>query len=351
MLRPAMAAVLAAAVLFGLAARAQAAQVTTLRVMLNPAVAPRGTLPDAARERVEALLGTPVTLAATTRTGALDLTLDHPFDAAQAKALLGQLRRDRAVLWAEVPPSAEARRTARAKAAAGEPGRKIMLRLTDRTARIADVLPALAARAGVPLEVERTLGEVHVLTLFANTSAAELARIAEALQADPAVQYADAVGRARPMRVPNDPMYAEQWGLSDPVAGINAPGAWNLQTGDSAMVVAVVDTGIQPHPDLAGRVLPGYDFISDPDRARDGSGRDADARDEGDWTGDNECFPGSFGEPSSWHGTFVAGLIGANGDNGVGIAGVDWNAKILPVRVLGRCGGTFDDILAGVLWA
>ena len=62
-------------------------------------------------------------------------------------------------------------------------------------------------------------------------------------------------------------------------------------------------------------------------------------------------LPGSFGEPSSWHGTFVAGLIAANTNNGIGIAGVDWNAKILPVRVLGACGGTFDDILAGVLWA
>jgi len=192
---------------------------------------------------------------------------------------------------------------------------------------------------------------VHVVTLFANTSAAQLARMAEALEADPAVRYADAVGRVRPMRVPNDPMFAEQWGLSDAVAGINAPGAWDLQTGDPSMVVAVVDTGIQQHPDFVGRLLPGYDFISDPGRARDGSSRDPDPRDEGDWTADNDCFPGSFGEPSSWHGTFVAGLIGANGDNGVGIAGVDWNAKILPVRVLGRCGGTFDDILAGVLWA
>ena len=351
MLRPAMAAVLAVVVLLGLAPCAHAAQVSTLRVMLSPSAAPRGTLTDAVRQRVEALAGAHVALAGTTRTGALDLALDVPREAAEAKAMLARLRGDRAILWAEVAPSAEALRTARAKTASGAPGRKIMLRLADPAASIDDVLAALSVRTGVSLKAERRLGDVHVVTLFANTSAAELQRIAETLQADPAVRYADAVGRVRPLRIPNDPMFAEQWGLSDPVAGINAPSAWNLQTGDPSMVVAVVDTGILPHPDLTGRVLPGYDFISDAGRARDGSGRDPDAHDEGDWTGDGECYPGSFGEPSSWHGTFVAGLIGANGDDGIGIAGVDWNAKILPVRVLGRCGGTFDDILAGVLWA
>ena len=145
--------------------------------------------------------------------------------------------------------------------------------------------------------------------------------------------------------------FGRQWALTDPIGGINAPAAWDLQIGSAGVTVAVLDTGITQHPELAGRVLPGYDFISDPSMANDGGGRDNDPSDPGDNTGDNECGDGAPGEPSSWHGTFVSGLIAANTDNGVGIAGVDWNAKILPVRVLGRCGGTFDDIAAAILWA
>lgn len=352
MLRTAMAALVAAAFLLAPVPDALAAQVATLRVMLSPIAAPRGTLPAAAQSRLEAIAGTGLSLGGTTRTGALDLRLATPLDAASAKRVLTRLRQDRIVLWADLPPSDEALRELRQKAAAtGAPGRKLMVRLVDAARGIDDMLPALSARAGATLKVERQLGNVQVLTLFENTSATELARIADALQSDPRVQYADPVRRAHIMRVPNDPMLPQQWSLTDPVAGINAPAAWSLQTGDPSMVVAVVDTGIQSHPDLAGRVLPGYDFISDPDRARDGGGRDPDPRDEGDWTADNDCFPGSFGEPSSWHGTFVAGIIAADADNGIGIAGIDWNAKVLPVRVLGRCGGTFDDILAGVLWA
>ena len=93
------------------------------------------------------------------------------------------------------------------------------------------------------------------------------------------------------------------------------------------------------------------DFISDPASANDGNGRDNDGSDPGDGTSDGECGDGVPGESSSWHGTFVSGIIAANTNNGVGIAGLNWNAKILPVRVLGKCGGTFEDITAGVLWA
>ena len=117
MLRAAMAAVLAAAVLFGMPPRAQAAQVATLRVMLSPAAAPRGTLPEVMRDRLERLTGARLTLIATTRTGALDLAADALHDASELKAALTALRRDRAVLWAEIPPTADRLRMARAKAA------------------------------------------------------------------------------------------------------------------------------------------------------------------------------------------------------------------------------------------
>jgi serine protease len=174
---------------------------------------------------------------------------------------------------------------------------------------------------------------------------ADLERLARAFEGDASVRYADPVRQVVPHALPNDPRYGEQWSL----ASINAPAAWSLGTGNASVTVAVLDTGILPHPDLAGRLLAGYDFVSSPERARDGDARDPDPRDEGNWEGEGEC-----GEParnSSFHGLFVAGQIGANANNGVGIAGVDWAAKILPVRVLGRCGGTFDDILAGIAWA
>ena len=161
------------------------------------------------------------------------------------------------------------------------------------------------------------------------------------------MQYADPVKRAFAMAAPNDPFYSQQWSLNDPLSGVNAESAWALQPDSSSVVVAVVDTGILPHPDLVGRVLDGYDFITDPARARDSNARDPDPRDEGDWS------TGECGSPqeSFFHGLFVAGQIAANTNNGIGIAGLSRGSRILPVRVLGRCGGTFDDILAGMLWA
>ncbi len=113
----------------------------------------------------------------------------------------------------------------------------------------------------------------------------------------------------------------------------------------------MIDTGILPHPDLAGRVLAGHDFVTDPEYARDGDGRDANPRDEGDWAADNECGDGVPGFDSFFHGVFVSGLIGAATDNGIGIAGMDWAAKILPVRALAKCGGTDADVFEGMLWA
>ncbi len=115
-------------------------------------------------------------------------------------------------------------------------------------------------------------------------------------------------------------------------------------------MVAVIDTGILPHTDLAGRTVPGYDFIADTFVANDGNGRDNNPADPGDWVDIGECGATQF-DASSWHGTHVAGTIGAASNNGVGVAGVNWNAKILPVRVLGKCGGYTSDIVDGMRWA
>lgn len=133
--------------------------------------------------------------------------------------------------------------------------------------------------------------------------------------------------------------------------GVNLPAAWDITRGNSQTVVAVIDSGIRPHKDLEGRILPGVDLVSDIFMANDGNGRDSDPSDPGDWIERGDfCYTNSSSS-STWHGTHVAGTIGANSGNGYGVAGVNWNTKILPVRVLGKCGGYLSDIADGIRWA
>jgi serine protease len=341
--------------LAALAPLAAAQTVSNIRVMLHPYAAEPGRLPDAALTQLQTLAGQPLTLASTTRTGGLEFTLAQPLNAADLAALLQRLRNDRNVLWAEAVVPVTASRTRameRTQPTVATMGRKLMVRLAgDPVPDWPQLLPRWSALAGASLTVDHQIGNVWVLTLGYEVPDSQLASMAAQLETEAAVQYADPVRRVTAKLVPNDPRYGQQWALSDPVAGVNAPTAWNLGTGSASVVVAVVDTGITVHPELAGRVLPGYDFIIDPGMANDGNGRDPDPSDPGDWTSENECSDGAPFERSSWHGTFVSGLIAANTNNAAGIAGMDWNAKILPVRVLGKCGGSFDDVTAGVLWA
>ncbi|BAS10099.1 extracellular protease [Arthrobacter sp. Hiyo4] len=116
------------------------------------------------------------------------------------------------------------------------------------------------------------------------------------------------------------------------------------------MTVAVIDTGITAHPDLDMNVLPGYDFVSDATAARDGNGRDAHAQDQGDWYAAGECGQATAGN-SSWHGTHVAGTIAAVTGNATGVAGIAPNAKVVPVRVLAKCGGSLSDIADAIIWS
>ncbi|HVF64176.1 MAG TPA: S8 family peptidase [Casimicrobiaceae bacterium] len=319
---------------------------TTLRVMVNPAMAPRGTLPDALRTRVESIAAGPVRITGTTRTGALELSIEGMHDRDGLTRIADKLRTDRAILWAEVPTTDIVRpKAATATKAAAEPGQKLMLRFVEG-ADVASATQRLAVLAGMPVTIDRTIGAVQVLTLMKAMRMDELEQLAKAFEHDAAVRYADPVRRVRAHRVPNDPRYAEQWSLTH----INAGAAWDVGTGSASVTVAVIDTGMLSHPDLEGRLLPGYDFILDAERARDGDGRDPDPRDEGDWTERSDC-DGYGGSTSSFHGLFVAGLIAANANNATGIAGVDWAAKILPVRALGKCGGTFDDVVAAINWS
>jgi len=193
------------------------------------------------------------------------------------------------------------------------------------------------------------------------TSAALAARLAR----DADVEYAVPDERRHALALPNDPLLpaasgaalaAGQWYLQPAdatlVSAINAVGAWAFTTGSSSLVVADIDTGVLlTHPDLAAKLLPGYDFVSSTTTSGDGGGRDADATDPGDWTTAGQCGTGVAATNSSWHGTETSSIIGAQTNNGVGMASVGYDVKVLPVRVLGKCGGTDSDIIAGMLWA
>ena len=300
-------------------------------------------------DRLRTLTGMDVTRVGTTRTGAWIIGLPNVTESAP---LVGRLRADRAVLWADIP-APEVLQKARAKASTTRMGQKLMLRLKDDSLPDWTVLSARFSQLlGVPVAMERRIGSVWVLRLFDAQPEAKLVDLAALLQQDDVVQYADPVLRRFAQgQAPDDPMFDQQWNLTDAVSGIGIAAAWALQAKTAPVTVAVVDTGVLPHPDLdSARMLPGFDFISDPDRSRDGDGRDANPRDEGDWMSAGDC--GGFPPvDSSWHGTFVAGLIAATSNNGIGIAGIDSNARILPVRALGHCGGTDEDVFEAMLWA
>jgi len=155
-----------------------------------------------------------------------------------------------------------------------------------------------------------------------------------------------------PLFKPNDPFYvnSDLWGLNG-TYGVQAQKAWLATRGNPEIVVAVLDTGSTDHPDLVGQTVPGYDMIrgSDNDIAGDGDGRDSDPSDEGDW--EDGCDQVNRQLCSSWHGTHVAGIINALGNNSLGVIGVASRVKVQHVRVLGRGGGFGSDIIAGINWA
>lgn len=215
----------------------------------------------------------------------------------------------------------------------------------------ADDAAAKGKKAGKKAKFDRRLGTgAALVSLGSATAPADAAKLMAQFRADPDVAYVEADSRAYAMATPNDTEYTKQWDLFEPTAGMNVPAAWDKSTG-SGVTVAVIDTGYVAHSDVAPNVVAGYDFISNSTYARDGGGRDSNPADEGDWNAtDGECGVGSKASGSSWHGTHVAGTIAAATNNGKGVAGIAYNAKIQPVRVLGKCGGTTADIADAITW-
>jgi serine protease len=209
-------------------------------------------------------------------------------------------------------------------------------------ASAARALSDTQARYGISMKSVRTIATgAEVMRLDRKLSQAELDDLIATLAKNPAVEYAEEDKIMLPLFTPNDPSYAQQWHYFEAAGGLNLPPTWDITTG-TGVRVAVLDTGFRPHADLAANLVGGYDFISDPTIAGDGNGRDSSAIDPGDFTA---------GGRSSWHGTHVSGTIAAVTNNGAGVAGVAFGAKVVPVRVLGRGGGTTSDIADAIIWA
>ena len=247
---------------------------------------------------------------------------------------------------------AEARR---AKIAASASTSRMIVKYRDAAA--ATVLEgasakASAARAGVQLKPLRVMSTgAHVMNLDRRMPVADVERIAaDLMAADPNVEYAEPDRIMRPLLTPNDTRFNLQWHYSEATAGINAPAAWEKATG-KGIVVAVIDTGVLKHADLAANLVQGFDFISDPDVAGDGDGRDSDPTDPGDFTAANECGANTAASSSSWHGSHVSGTIAAVTNNGKDVAGIAFNAKVQMLRALGKCGGFTSDIADAMRWA
>ncbi len=196
----------------------------------------------------------------------------------------------------------------------------------------------------------------------------EIEKIIEDVKKEFDVDYAEPVRIAKPaFTLPNDQYYNLQWNLQSTTsypAAINMPLAWDITRGSTSIVVAVLDTGILVHQDFpSSRILSGYDMISNSVIANDGDGRDNDPSDPGDWCSaqernnpqhpcyDSSCAPNCNQIDSSWHGLFVTGIIAAQSNNSSFISAIDWNVKILPVRVLGKGGGYSNDIADAIRWA
>jgi len=243
-------------------------------------------------------------------------------------------------------------------------GREQVQARWDRSTREArERLTRLAREAGLPQGVAREAGNAQLLRFDRPLSGKALDNALRRARLHPDVAWVEPDVLVPRLQVPDDSLLGQQWHLEAPngttnISGLNMPAAWADTTG-SGVVVAVVDSGVRfGHPDLAPlgpRLLPGYDLVSELSVANDFNGRDNDPSDPGDWVNPtdllNPLFAGCDLSDSSWHGTFIVGQIAAATNNTLGVAGLNWGARVLPVRVSGKCGALVSDLLDGLRWA
>jgi serine protease len=219
------------------------------------------------------------------------------------------------------------------------------------TELIVERLPGRSSLAAMSLienelDLEATVeskiaNRLEVIQLDQPISRAEADALVQQLVDSGKVAFAEVNEKRYVATAPNDPDYGSQWYLKDFATpgslGVGIEAAWDHTVGSTDVVIAVIDTGGTAHPDMTGRLLPGYDFFSN----------DGDATDPGDASDGSNCAASS----STWHGTKVAGVIGANVNNALGIAGVNQRSLIQHIRILGPCGGVTSDEIKAIRWA
>lgn len=219
---------------------------------------------------------------------------------------------------------------------------------------------ASASTGSVPLTAKllrTTSTGGKVVQMSRRLTPAEQNKLIAELKADPTVKSVQVDRMLRHTAYVDDPYFYEQWNMSSYTpGGTGTDTAWDTATG-AGVVVAVLDTGVVPHPDLDANMLEGYDFITDSFVSRRPTNdRAPGALDYGDYANGNygendDCGPYTGPSNSSWHGSHTAGTVAEVTNNAIGVAGVARDAKVLPVRVLGRCGGYASDIADAITWA
>lgn len=214
-------------------------------------------------------------------------------------------------------------------------------------------LPASSdGRPGLRAVRQMAVEGMRVVAVDAPLSRAGAIALMQQLAADKNVKFVQVDGGVQTKLVPNDPRFSQQWHYADTAAGIRAPTAWNTTNG-AGVVVAVVDSGIMPHNDLNANILPGYDFVSSVSgrnaaecgidglpagcgKSLDGDGRDSNPTDS----------------EGNTHGNHVTGTIAAVTNNALGVAGIAYGAKIVPVRAAGSSGyNAHSDTIDAIVWA